>query len=60
MSAVMLRLPHEIERAIFQLAARVHPINHLPSYLLVAARVQHWYVLAVLPQPHSQADLEDA
>ncbi|KAG1843505.1 hypothetical protein C8R48DRAFT_780648 [Suillus tomentosus] len=41
-STVMLRLPHEIERTIFQLAAGVHPTNHLLSYLLVAERVRHW------------------
>ncbi|KAG1891832.1 uncharacterized protein F5891DRAFT_1197343 [Suillus fuscotomentosus] len=38
----MLHLPHEIERAIFQVAAGVHPTNHLPSYLLVAERVRQW------------------
>lgn len=40
-----LRLPHEIERIIFRLAAGAHPKRHLPSYLLVAGRVHDWQVL---------------
>jgi len=39
---VMLLLPYEIERTVFQLAAGAHPTKDLCTYLLVAQRVRHW------------------
>jgi uncharacterized integral membrane protein len=39
-----LHLPLELERIIFEIAALVYP-KSIPSLILVARRVKHWYII---------------